>query len=195
MESMTDAQLAVLSQGGSREAFTLLARRWEPRLQRFLCRTLGNEDDAHDTCQEALLRAFVGIRTLRQPEHVGTWLHQIAINLARDRGRRRGGLRMVELDEAAAAEWPDRSASPHEDAERSEKAALVRRVLARLPEEQRTAIVLREMEGFNASEVAAMTGVPAATVRSRIFYGFKALRRLVGEHAAAVSPAAEGRAS
>lgn len=194
MESMNDAQLAVLSQGGSREAFTLLARRWEPRLQRFLHRLLGNEDDARDTCQEALLRAFVGIRSLRQPEHVGTWLHQIAINLSRDRGRRRGGLRVVGLDEAAA-EWPDSAASPHEEAERSEKVALVRRVLARLPEEQRTAIVLREMEGFNASEVAAITGVPAATVRSRIFYGFKALRRLVGEHAAAVSPAAEGRAS
>lgn len=183
MESMSDAQLAVLSQGGSRDAFTLLARRWEPRLRRFLRRLVGDDEEARETCQEALLRAFVGIRSLRRPEHVGTWLHQIAVNQSRDRGRRRAahGLRVVGLDEDAAASLPSPAAGPAEEAERRQSRDLLRRALARLPEEQRAAIVLRELEGFSASEIAAATGVPAATVRSRVFYGLKALRRLAPE--------------
>jgi RNA polymerase sigma-70 factor (ECF subfamily) len=54
--------------------------------------------------------------------------------------------------------------------------------LARIPLEQRNAILLREFEGFNSRQIAAITGVPAATVRSRIYYGLKTLRRLLPEH-------------
>jgi RNA polymerase sigma-70 factor (ECF subfamily) len=61
-------------------------------------------------------------------------------------------------------------------------AAQVRRVLGLLPEEQRTAILLHELEGFTSHEISSITGVPAATVRSRIFYGLKALRRMLLEH-------------
>jgi RNA polymerase sigma-70 factor (ECF subfamily) len=176
---MTDGQLAVLSQRGNREAFGVLVGRWNGRLFRFLVRILGDEEAARDTCQEALLRAWAKIGRLREPEHFKTWLHSIALNLCRDRGRS-GVVREVALDDADVG---DRVALADgtvlREAERRDVGLLLETVLARLPIEQRTAIVLRELEGFTSAEIGTMTGVPAATVRSRIFYGLKALRRML----------------
>jgi RNA polymerase sigma-70 factor (ECF subfamily) len=181
---MSDAQLAVLSQSGDRQAFTVLARRWERRLYHFLHRLLGDPEEAQDTCQEALLRAFVSLHTLREPEHFATWLHRIALNIGRDRNRsqKRHDLRLVGLDDEPVTQFAADEVSPHERAERAQMAAQVRRVLGLLPEEQRTAILLHELEGFTSHEISSITGVPAATVRSRIFYGLKALRRMLLEH-------------
>jgi len=194
VESMTDAQLAMLSQTGDRHAFTVLARRWERRLFHFLLRQLGDREEAQETCQEALLRAFLNIKALRRPQHFGTWLHRLALNIGRDRGRaqRRHDLRLVGLDAESVNELPAQGAGPHEDAERSDAAQRVRRMLARLPEHQRTAILLREVEGFTSEEISSITGVPAATVRSRVFYGLKALRRMLPEHGLAPAPAQGG---
>jgi RNA polymerase sigma-70 factor (ECF subfamily) len=191
---MSDAQLAVLSQSGDRQAFTVLARRWERRLYHFLHRSLGDREEARDTCQEALLRAFVSIQTLREPEHFATWLHRIAVNVGRDRSRsqKRHDLRLVGLDDEPVTELAADEVSPHERAERAQVAARLRRVLALLPEEQRTAILLHEIEGFTSQEISSITGVPATTVRSRIFYGLKALRRMLPEHGLAPAPAEGG---
>ena len=93
MESMTDAQLATLSREGDREAFGLLASRWDRRLFGFLHRLLGDEASAREACQEALLKAYRNIGRLRRPEHFKAWIHQIAINLCRDRGRSQKGNR------------------------------------------------------------------------------------------------------
>lgn len=184
MELMTDAQLAVLSQHGDKHAFELLARRWQRRLLLFLKRWSGNADEANDTCQEALLKAFVRIRSLQQPENFGTWLHRIALNVARDRGRsqRRSSLRLVALEDQPLDDLVSSGPSPIENAERAESGANVRRLVARLPEQQRTAILLRELEGFTSEEIGVITGAPATTVRSRIFHGLRSLRRAVLEH-------------
>jgi len=189
VESMTDAQLASLSQQGSREAFGVLADRWNRPLYRFLNRVLGDEEAARDTCQEALLKAYVNLDRLREPDRFKSWLHAIALNLCRDRGRsaRFRALREVGLDDAEPLEPVSEEASPHDEAERRDVGEVLVRMLARLPMDQRTAIVLREYQGFSSSEIATLTGVPAATVRSRIFYGLKALRRLLPEHG--VTPA------
>jgi RNA polymerase sigma-70 factor (ECF subfamily) len=177
---MTDAQLATLSQQGNREAFGVLARRWDGPLYRYLHRVLGDPEAARDTCQEALLRAFANLDRLREPAHFKSWLHTIALNLCRDRGRSRTR-REVGLDDVEMAEPLSEDTSPLDEAARKDLSAVLHAVLARLPLEQRTAILLREFEGFTSQEIASVTGVPAATVRSRIFYGLKALRRMLPE--------------
>jgi RNA polymerase sigma-70 factor (ECF subfamily) len=180
LETMTDTQLAALSQQGNREAFGVLAGRWDGPLYGFLRRVLGDEELARDACQEALLRAYVKLPSLREPAAFKTWLHTIALNLCRDRGRS-PGLREVALDHAIADEPPSGDASPFDRAQHENLATVLHRVLAQLPIEQRSAIVLREFEGFTSQEIATMTGVPAATVRSRIFYGLRALRKMLPE--------------
>jgi RNA polymerase sigma-70 factor (ECF subfamily) len=181
LDTMTDAQLAALSRQGNREAFGVLAGRWDGPLYGFLRRVLGDEELARDACQETLLRAYVKLPSLREPAAFKTWLHTIALNLCRDRGRS-PILREVALDHAMIEEPAAGDASPLDRAQSENLATVLHRVLARLPIEQRSAIVLREFEGFTSQEIATMTGVPAATVRSRIFYGLKALRKLLPEY-------------
>jgi len=193
LHTMTDAQLAVLSQQGNREAFGVLAGRWDGPLYGFLRRVLGDEELARDACQETLLRAYVKLPSLREPAAFKTWLHTIALNLCRDRGRS-PMLREVTLDQETAEEPASGDASPFDQAQRRNLAVVLHRVLARLPIEQRSAIVLREFEGFTSQEIATMTGVPAATVRSRIFYGLKTLRRMLPEYGITPARASDGGA-
>lgn len=199
MDTMSDTQLIVLSQEGSRRAFGMLARRQQGQLYRFLRRLLGDEEEARDTCQETLLRAFLNMNRLREPRHFKSWVHQIAINLCRDRGRSAGrdaagpGRAVTEsgldvLDAAAAA-------GSMAEGERVDLSLVLREVLGRLPLEQRTAILLREVQGFTSGEISRITGVPAATVRSRIYYGLRALRKMLPEYGVAGRQFGEGGTS
>ena len=185
MDSITDVQLVERSRQGDRRAFEHLARRRQGPLLAFLRHTLGNDEDAREVCQETLLKAFLGIGTLREPERLNAWLHRIAVNLCRDRQRaaRSRPSSDVSLDETEACELPSPAPDPEALAELSRRARLVRSALARLSVDQRTAIVLREFQGFTSSEIAAITGVPAATVRSRVFYGLKALANMLRSEA------------
>jgi RNA polymerase sigma-70 factor (ECF subfamily) len=178
---MTDAQLATLSQRGSQEAFEVLARRWDRPLYGYLRRMTGDEDAAKDLCQESLLRAYTNLHRLREPSNFKAWLHTIALNLCRDRSRSKFA-REVGFDEVEIREPESAEDGPQEELERQDLVEIIHRMLARLPLEQRNAILLREFEGFSSQEIATITGAPAATVRSRIFYGLRALRRMLPEY-------------
>ena len=192
MESRADAELVVLSQRGDRDAFNQLARRWQSGLFHFTRRMLGNGEDARDICQEALLRAYVNLPRLRDPAKFKAWIHLIAINLCRDRHRsarsrigtetyEEGGSEEIRIVEGAVR-LAAPIAAPDLAAERSQLSEVLSEMLARISPEQRTAILLREYQGFTTDEIAEITGVPTATVRTRIFYGLKAVRRMLQEH-------------
>ncbi len=184
MDSRTDAELVALSQQGDLEAFNQLVRKWDAGLYQFVRRMLGNAEDARDICQEALLRAHLNICRLRDPDRFRAWLHQIAVNLCRDWQRSaRARPQPESLDEAhpealRATGAQERRAD--RDLEQAELSSVLCKVLAQLSVEQRTAILLREYEGFTSEEIAQITGVPAATVRTRIFYGLKSVRKMLG---------------
>lgn len=180
MQAMSDGELAVMARDGSQEAFGELAQRWGRPLVAFVRRRVDDDQEALELAQEAFLRAWTRLDGLREPAHLKTWLHSIALNLARDHGRSAGSIRLRRVEWTEHLPEPvDNSASPAEQAEGRDRARAVQRALAQLPEDQRTALVLREYEGFSSAEIARILGVPAATVRSRIFYGLKTLRRLL----------------
>jgi len=190
VDTAFDAELVVQSQRGDLEAFNKLAARCSDSLYRFVRRMLGNPEDARDLCQEALLKAYLNVRRLRDPDKFRPWLHHIALNLCRDRHRSaRSRVKTEPFEEGQQTEtrWIEaansaaRPAAPDAAMERTELGEILGRALERLPWEQRTAIVLREYQGFTAPEIAEITGVPAATVRTRIFYGLRALRRTMSE--------------
>jgi len=182
-ETMSDAELVDLSRAGDMDAFNRLADRWEDSLYRFVRRTLGNEDDARDVCQESWIKAYQNLARLRDGAKFKSWLHHIALNLCRDRFRSaktRGD--SVALDDAprdneamrAEGAWvADHAAG------RGSVAGLLGEILDGIPVEQRTCLLLREYHGFNSEEIAEITGVPAATVRTRIFYGLKTVRKVM----------------
>jgi RNA polymerase sigma-70 factor (ECF subfamily) len=187
MSPLSDAELVALTREGNLQAFNSLADRWDTSLYRFAQRMLGNPEDARDVCQEALTKAYLNIQRLRDPAKFKAWVHHIALNLCRDRHRSvkaRAVTRAYEEEapgELEMAESRGKAEAPDQEAHRVGLAGVLGEVLKQLPAEQRVAILLREYQGFTSQEVAEITGVPSATVRTRIYYGLKTVRKMLQE--------------
>jgi len=177
----TDEELVAKSVGGDAESFNELILRWERPIYVLAYRTIGREEDARDVCQETFLRAFRALPGFRGQAKFSSWLYRIALNLCRDWMRRERRTPTVQapegvdlLDLAAAGEP---SESIEDLVARKDLARAVERVMARLPEQQRTAIVLKEFHGLTFHEIADLLGCPQSTVKTRLYQGLTVLRR------------------
>lgn len=137
---------------------------------------MGSHADAEDVVQEAFLRAFAALETLRGSAR--PWLLTIVRNTALTCLSRRGHSSRV-ADEAELAQVREPSAGPEALAMAASDRERVRGALAELPAEFREALVLREMEGFSYREIASITGIPLGTVMSRLSRGREWLKRLL----------------
>ncbi len=177
----TDEELVAKSIGGDAESFNELILRWERPIYALAYRTIGREEDARDVCQETFLRAFRALPGFRGQSKFSSWLYRIALNLCRDWMRRERRTPVVQapedmdLLELAAAAEP--SESIEELVARKDLMRGVERVMAGLPEEQRTAIVLKEYHGLTFQEIAELVGCPLSTVKTRLYQGLVVLRR------------------
>lgn len=188
----TDEELVELAQRGDEDSFNQLVVRWERPIYALAYRTLGREDDARDVCQEAFLRAYRALRGFKGEAKFSSWLYRITLNLCRDwmRKQRRTPVSQVpeglELSDLAGEE-PD-AVSVEDLVARREMSAAVSKVMAMLPEEQRTAIILKEYHGLTFQEIADMLGCPLSTVKTRLYQGLTVLRRnLQRQHLHAVA--------
>jgi RNA polymerase sigma-70 factor, ECF subfamily len=165
-----DRDLVSRARRGDQEAFTQLIVQYQVPLYNMALRMVGRPDDAADIAQEAFLRAWEKIRSLREAPFK-SWLFQIAANLCYDhfrRGRRYGV--MPDEDKTShhvvglGIAMPD----PQERAEANERTRLVRDSIAALEHDMRLAIILRDVNGMAYDEIAAVLRVPLGTVKSRI---------------------------
>jgi len=177
----TDEELVARSIGGDADSFNQLILRWERPIYALAYRTIGREEDARDVCQETFLRAFRALPGFRGQAKFSSWLYRIALNLCRDwirRERRTGFVQPPEdvdlIDFIAAAEP---SESIEDLVARKDQMRVVERAMARLPEDQRTAIVLKEYHGLTFQEIADLLGCPLSTVKTRLYQGLSVLRR------------------
>jgi RNA polymerase sigma-70 factor (ECF subfamily) len=180
----TDEELVARSQRGDVESFNQLILRWERPIYALAYRVIGREDDARDVCQEAFLRAFRALPGFKGQAKFSSWLYRITLNLCRDwiRRQRRAPVSQMPEDmdvlEAAAANGPVESI---EDlVARRELSAVVEAAMALLPDEQRTAIILKEYHGMTFQEIADLQGCPLSTVKTRLYQGLSVLRRQLG---------------
>lgn len=180
----TDEQLVEDCLGGDVSAFDVLVDRWQRKIRGAAYRIVGSEEDAQDICQEAFLKAFRGLPSFKREARFSSWLYQIALNLSRDRLRRRKTRSWISLDDAEEAS-PGRIAAarggPADDwVESREIQRLVALAVAALPDEQREVVVLKEYQGLTFPEIAEIQGVPLSTVKTRLYRGLTVLReRLV----------------
>ena len=177
----TDEELVARSQSGDVESFNQLILRWERPIYALAYRVIGREEEARDVCQEAFLRAFRALPGFKGQAKFSSWLYRITLNLCRDwiRRQRRAPVSQmpedVDLAEMAASQGPVESI---EDlVARRELSAVVEEAMAKLPEEQRTAIVLKEYHGMTFQEIAELQGCPLSTVKTRLDQGLSVLRR------------------
>jgi RNA polymerase sigma-70 factor, ECF subfamily len=166
-----DAALLRAHVAGDRYAFAELVRRHRDRLWAVALRTLGDREEAADALQDALISAFRSADRFRGDAAVTTWLHRIVVNACLDRVRRRQSRPTVPLADT----------DPHPIAPVDSDTALdVRAALAKLPHEQRAALILVDIEGYPVGDAAAILQVPEGTVKSRCARGRARLAALLG---------------
>ena len=148
---------------------------------------LGDRDEALDLSQEVFLRVFRTIRGFRGQSSLRTWIYRIAVNQARNRHRfwnRRHRADQVSLDEHVAAHGEFLSggeSTPEQVLAQKELAGRLQHALDSLPFDQRTAIVLREIDGLSYEEIAYSLGIAIGTVKSRLTRARQALRLVLRE--------------
>jgi len=186
-----DQQLVERAQRGEKRAFELLVMKYQRKLGRLVSRMVRDPGEAEDVTQEAFIKAYRALPNFRGESAFYTWLYRIAINTAKNYlvalGRR--APTTTEFDNEDAESFDDAealrdTATPENLLMGREVAATVNRAVEALPEDLRTAITLREIEGLSYEEIAGVMNCPIGTVRSRIFRAREAiaveLRPLLG---------------
>ncbi|WP_342672553.1 RNA polymerase sigma factor [Caulobacter sp. SSI4214] len=175
----SDASLARLAAEGDDKAFALLVRRHKEALYRLLRRYTGDADEAYEAAHEAFIAAWGALKRYDPNRSFGAWLRTIAINKARDRGRRMMVRRAIfgskDLDDVEVMDKAD----PRPDAEyeilEDERARRLDGAISRLPSALKEALLLTAFEGFSQQETAQMLGVTIKTIETRVYRARKVL--------------------
>ena len=185
MQDPTDQALVQRVQNGDQQAFALLVAKYQRRIFRLISRFVADPATAEDIAQETFLRAYRAIRNFRGDSQFYTWLYRIAVNTAKRSA----------LTCARSPVFPENSQNPEQDETFPRQEQLssmdtpeavmasrelvnaVNAAMEELPEELRSAIMLREIEGLSYEEISHMLGCPVGTVRSRIFRARESIAR------------------
>lgn len=180
-EREVDQALVERAQSGDRRAFDLLVLKYQQRVGNLIGRYVRDSSEVLDVTQDAFLKAYRALPGFRGESAFYTWIYRIAINTAKNhmvaQGRRPPG-DDVDAEVAEQLDVGGRlrdTATPERELLRDEIANNVQAALDDLPEELRTAVVLREFEGMSYEEIAAAMDCPIGTVRSRIFRAREAI--------------------
>lgn len=174
-EQELDLELVARVQKGQKQAFDLLVKKYQTRILALILRFVRDRHEAEDVAQETFIRAYRALANFRGDAAFYTWLYRIAINTAKNhlasRGRR---LPDIDIDSLEAEQQADEFGLHHGDTPEGEALAgeleaAVHKAIASLPDELRTALMLREFDGLSYEDIANIMRCPVGTVRSRIF--------------------------
>jgi RNA polymerase sigma-70 factor (ECF subfamily) len=153
---------------GDAEAFNLLVRRWEKPIYNFIVRMIGDREEAMDLCQDAFMKAYRELGTLKDLDRFSSWLYRIAHNTCFSKLRKDSGKTFLEFEpETHGAETS------------IESRLAVEKALQHLPEDQREVVVLKVFQSLKFEEIAQIQGAPVSTVKSRLYMAFEKLRMIL----------------
>ena len=178
-----ELELVERARKGDRQAFGVLVERYQRRVVGVVLAVVHNSEDAVELAQETFVRAYQNLGKFEERSSFSTWLYRIAVNMAID-WRRHEGRHVTLRGEEAETELnriPSVVGDSFKEVARGETAQKIRDALNELTEEQRTVILLREVEGLSYDEIAETLHCPRGTVMSRLFYARTRLRELLKE--------------
>jgi len=177
-----DQQLVERAQRGDKQAFELLVSKYQRKLARLLSRFIRDATEVEDVTQEAFIKAYRALPTFRGDSAFYTWLYRIGINTAKNylvaMGRRAPTTTEIDSEEAEGFDDGDQLRdlnTPENEMMSRQVAETVNQTLETLPEDLRSAITLREIEGLSYEDIANIMNCPIGTVRSRIFRAREAI--------------------
>jgi RNA polymerase sigma-70 factor (ECF subfamily) len=172
-------------------AFNTLVWRWQKPIYNFVLRYTGRRDEAGDLTQQVFIRVYRNLSRLKDRERFSSWIYQIAANLCRDmikQRQRRKSYSLENLQENGALDettnpgltlLPEASLHPDAVVSRNELRDIIQKALQEIPEEQRIVIVMKEYQGLKFTEIAEALGAPVNTIKSRMYYGLTALKKIL----------------
>ena len=175
-DGASDARLVEDVRRGNSEAFGTLVTRYEKRLQRLLRRLVHDQEQARDLAQETFLKVYQHLDQFDNSRRFGPWLFRVAVNLAVDWLRRRRP--MVRMSQMSRVDESPMEVVDPDPRPRLELEQEIQRVLQDIPLNYRTVLILRDLEGFSCSEVAAIEGRREATIRWRLSRAREMFRRI-----------------
>ncbi len=176
-----ELELVERAKKGDRQAFGALVERYQRRVVGVVLAVVRDSEDAVELAQETFIRAYQNLASFEERSSFSTWLYRIAVNLAID-WRRREGRHVTLRGEEAESELeriPSTAGDSFKETARAQTAGKIRGALDRLTPEQRTVILLREVEGLSYDEIAEALRCPRGTVMSRLYYARRRLRELL----------------
>lgn len=183
---VVDSELVKRVQEGDKKAFDMLVIKYQQRIMNLISRFVRDQHEVQDIAQEAFIKAYRALPNFRGDSAFYTWLYRIAINTAKNflvsQGRRPPG---SDIDSADAEQYDGGDAlrdsgSPERLMFRDEVKEMIFKTIDDLPEDLRTAIMLREIDGLSYEEIAESMDCPVGTVRSRIFRARDAIDQKIG---------------
>lgn len=174
---VSDGELARRVQDGDSDAFEALARKFLRPVYAVVSSFLRGQEDIDDSVQETFLRALEKIQSFNPRRPFAPWLYQVARNVARNRWKYLNSRRHEDLAELERVPAEAKGDDPGTRAELSELRRNIAAAIETLPDRQRTAFRLHDVEGFKASEIAEMLGVSDGTVRANVHHARRELRK------------------
>lgn len=185
MDASREERLISHAVAGDSAAFSELMTLHERRMYAVALRICANREDAQDCLQDAMLRIYRSLGSFKGQSSFSTWVYRITMNTCLDELRRRKSRNATSLDNLLDNGWSpsDNDNAPEKYAMASEQRRVIDRAIAELPEDMRSAVVLRDVQGFSYDEIAEMLEANIGTIKSRISRGREKLRLILRENA------------
>lgn len=178
LSELSEVELVTACLDGRAGAFDLIVERHRRSVYQLCYRFVANHEDASDLTQDVFLRAYRGLKNFRGQSSIATWLYRIGVNVCLNRVTAKG----LETEPIEAERHIDTTLeSPRERLIREERAAQVRTAIARLPEKQRAALILRMYHDLSHQEIADIVGSSVGAVKANVFHALQNLKKLMSE--------------
>lgn len=154
----------------------------------FVLRYMSSPDDAQEVTQKTFIKVYQKLHTLEQPSRFTAWLYRIALNQCRDEMRRHARSIFTSLDEKSGDEGPalidvyqSKAGDPEKQLADKERDHLLHYALSMLPDEQRSVVIMKELQGLKFTEIADALNIPVNTAKTRMYNGLRSLNRIFFE--------------
>ena len=184
METTESIKLVIQVRNGNGKAFNQLVKGWYQKIYNYSYKFFGDHDQAMEITQKTFIAVHQNFAKLNDPAAFKSWLYQIAINFCKEETRKSKRkwlfpfVSFKKQDNLIISEIKDATESPVVNMEQADLNQIIVKALAKLPDEQRTVVIMKEYEGLKFREIAKVLGISENTVKSRMYYGLKHLREI-----------------